>query len=65
MRRKLRSSIIRSISDPEYLSSVFITPDLTKKERDENKALRNKLKEMNNGENKYQIKNGRIVPRRN
>ena len=47
---------IHSISDPEYLSSVFITPDLTKKEHDENKTLRNKLKEMNNGENKYQIK---------
>ena len=55
---------IRSISDPDYLSSVFITPDLTKKERDE-KALRTKLKEMNNGENKYQIKNRRIMPRRN
>lgn len=56
---------IRTISEPEYLSRVFITPDLTKKEREENKALRNKLKEMNNGQNKYQIKNGRIVPRRN
>lgn len=56
---------IRSISEPEYLKKVFITPDLTKKERVENKALRDKLKTMNNGQNKYQIKNGQIVPRRN
>ena len=56
---------ICSVSEPEYLSNVFITPDLTKKEREENRALRDKLKIMNNGQNKYQIKNGQIVPRRN
>ena len=44
---------IRSVSEPEYLSNVFITPDLTKKECKENKALRDKLKIMNNGQNKY------------
>jgi len=55
---------IRSVSEPEYLKKIFITPDLTKKEREENKVLRNRLKEMNNGHNNYQIKNGRIVPRR-
>ena len=41
---------IHSVSEPEYLSNVFITPDLTKKECEENKALRNKLKTMNNGQ---------------
>ena len=56
---------IHSISEPEYLNNVFITPDLTKKEREENKALRDKLKTMNNGQNNYQIKNRQIVPRRN
>ena len=55
---------IHSISEPEYLRKVFITPDLTKKEQEENKVSRNKHKEMNNGPAKYQIKNGRIVPRR-
>ena len=47
---------IRSVSEPEYLNTVFITPDLTKKQHEENKALRDKLKTMNNGQNKYQIK---------
>ena len=56
---------IRSITEPKYLNNVFITPNLTMKEREERKALRNQLKEMNNGQNKYLIKNGRIVPRRN
>jgi len=32
---------IRSISEPEYLKRIFITPDLTKKESEENKVLRN------------------------
>jgi len=44
---------------------VFVTPDLTVKEREENKILRERLSEMNKESNKYQIKNGRIVPRRN
>ena len=56
---------IRSFSDPEYLQQVYITPDLTKKEREENKLLRSKLTEMNNGQKKYWIKNGQIVLRRN
>jgi len=56
---------VRSIKEHTYLGKVFITPDLTMKEREENKTLRNRLSEMNKESNKYQIKNGRIVPRRN
>jgi len=56
---------IRSIKEPTYLGKVFITPDLTMKEREENKIWRMRLSEMNKESNKYQIKNGHIVPRRN
>ena len=41
---------IRNIKKPEYLQQVYITPDLTFKEREENKLLRSKLAEMNNGQ---------------
>ena len=57
---------ISSVEEPTYLGKVFITPDLTMKEREENKTLRKRLSEMNKESNKYQIKkNRRIVPRRN
>ena len=49
---------IRNIKEPEYLQQVYITPDLTFKERERNKLLRSKLAEMNNGQKKYRIKNG-------
>ena len=38
---------LRGADTPEYLKSVYITPDLTPKERDTNKALRSKLNELN------------------
>ena len=55
---KLRSSDI-----PEYLKSVYITPDLTPNERENNKALRSKLNELNKDGRIYRIKNGKIVRR--
>ena len=47
----------------EYQRKIFITPDMTPKERDENKALRAKLSEMNKNGNNYKIKNGKVVQR--
>ena len=46
---------IHSVKEPTYLGKVFITPDLTMKEREENKTLRKRLSEMKES-NKYQIK---------
>ena len=61
----LNCTKIRNIKEPEYLQQVYITPDLTFKEREENKLLRSKLAEINNGQKKYRIKNGEIVLRGN
>ena len=47
----------------DYLRNLYITPDLTPAEREQNKALRSKLKEMNQQGNRYRIKNGQIVLR--
>lgn len=60
----LRNAIkLRSDSLPEYRRKIFITPDMTPRERDENKALRAKLSELNKSGNIYKIKNGKIVQR--
>ena len=48
---------------PEYSRKIFITPDMTPKERDENKLLRAKLSEANKSGNNFKIKNGQIVRR--
>jgi len=42
-----------------HLSKVFITPDMTIKERENNKALRAELAELNKGGKNYRIKNGK------
>ena len=45
------------------IRKVYITPDLTPREQQHNKALRACLAEMNKDGKKYLIKNGRIVQR--
>ena len=47
----------------DYLKKLFITPDMTPMEREQNKALRSRLREMNQEVNQYRIKNGQIVLR--
>ena len=60
----LRNAVkLRSDSLPEYQRKIFITPDMTPRERDENKALRAKLSELNKSGNNYKIKNRKIVRR--
>jgi len=56
---------LRGKEVPQYLAKVFITPDMTPKERESNKALRAKLSELNKDGKNYQIKNGRIMQRNN
>ena len=58
-----KATKLRGEDTPEYLKSVFITPDLTPKERDTNKALRSKLNELNKDGKVFRIKNGKIVRR--
>ena len=41
---------------PLHLAKVFITPDMTSKERESNKTLRNKLSKLNKSGKNYQIK---------
>ena len=55
---------LRTQSTPEHLKRIFITPDLTPREQEANKALRSELARRNQSENQYRIKNGRIVRRR-
>jgi len=54
---------LRDKGNPEDIQKVYITPDLTPREQQGNKALRFRLAEMNKSEKKYWIKNGRIVQR--
>lgn len=54
---------LRSCDSPDHLKKIFITPDMTPKEREENKNLRAKLSELNKDGNNYRIKNGQIVRR--
>jgi len=44
-------------------SNVYVSPDLTPKEREQNKLLREKLRARTAGEKDLYIKFGRIVPR--
>ena len=57
---KLRGSDV-----PKSLEKVFVTPDLTAKEREHNKSLRNQLAELNKDGRNYRIKNGKIVRKSN
>ena len=52
---------LRNSSHPEYIRKICITPDLTPKQQQRNKALRARLAEMNKNGNQYQIKNSQIV----
>lgn len=54
---------LRSKDNPENLAKIFITPDMTQKQREANKALRAELAELNKDGRKYKIKNGKIVRR--
>ena len=54
---------LRARDIPEEIQNVYITPDLTPREQQHNKALRAQLAEMNKDGKKYWIKNGRIVQR--
>jgi len=54
---------LRNQENPENIRSIYVTPDLTPREQQKGKALRVQLAEMNKGEKKYWIKNGRIVQR--
>ena len=57
------SSKLRNVSDPDWIQTIFITPDLTPKELEKDKALRAKLVELNATSKIYKIKNGEIVRR--
>lgn len=54
---------LRKSNVPEDIRKIYITPDLTPKEQELNKSLRNQLTEKNKNGNHYQIKNGKIVRR--
>ena len=51
--------------NPEAIKNIYTSPDMTPKEQEANKKLRFELKKLNKDGNQYQIKNGRIVQRRN
>ena len=65
-----KAAILRNVkklrlpSTPEHLRRMFITPDLTLREWEVNKALRCELTERNKSGHQFKIKNGRIVQRR-
>ena len=60
----LRNNIKLRISNPDWIQSVFITPD-PPKEQERDRALRAKLNELNATSKIYKIKNGEIVRREN
>lgn len=68
---KSKASILRNCTKlrgkdvPGRWSKVFITPDMTPKEREQNKSLRNQLADLNKNGREYRIKNGQIVRRSN
>jgi len=58
------SSKLRDTSNPDWIKKVFITPDLTPKQQEENKVLREKLAELNkSAPRSYYIKCGQIIRR--
>ena len=54
---------LRNKEHPSNIQKIYITPDLTPKEQQANKALRSQLDEMNKPDKLYKIKNGKIVRR--
>lgn len=48
-------SKLRGKDVPQSLSKVFITPDMTIKERENNRALRSQLADLSNDDKKYKI----------
>ena len=52
---------LRGKDVPDPFCKVYICPDLIPKEQENNKELREQLKNMNKDGKVYQIKNGRIV----
>ena len=56
---------LSNCENPAEIQKLFITPDLTPREQEANKALRTELKELNKEQNLYRIKNGKIVRREN
>ena len=56
---------LRDKNNPEDIRKIYVTPDLTPREQQQNKALRSQLAEMNKDGKKYWIKNGKIVQREN
>jgi len=55
---------LRKTEPSNRFNKIYITPDLTPAEKEANRQLRMQLKEMNKDGNRYKIKNGRIVQRR-
>ena len=52
---------LRNSDNPSSIQKIFATPDLTPLEQKKDKALRQKLAEVNKDGKIYKIKNGRIV----
>ena len=55
---------LRNADHPKEIQQIFITPDLTPKEQQINKKLREELRELNKESKTFYIKNGKIVQRR-
>ena len=53
----------KQLKDHVSFKRIFITPDLTRKQQEADKKLREKLKELrtNGNEEEYRIKHGKIV----
>ena len=61
----LRNAIkLKNVDHPDEIQQLFITPDLTSKEQQANRKLREELKELNKESKTFYIKNGKIVQRR-
>lgn len=58
-----RCTTLRSDKNPEDIKRIYITPDLTPKEREANSKLRSELAELNKNGREYMIKSGKIVRR--
>ena len=52
---------LRNSNNPSSIQKIFVTPDLTPLEQKKDKALQQKLAEVNKDGKIYKIKNGRIV----
>ena len=56
-----KRTTLRDEKNPEDVRNIYITPDLTLKERDANKKLRLELTKKNKSGREYMIRNGKIV----